>query len=207
MNNEVLDLIICFVESYKNKTKDWNPNIHSTYNGEDYYIWNTQYLFNQIMRQINVPAERYLISRGAQELWDKLAPEGKNGTDITNYWYREKLTVHNKEPIVVKSYKGASNNYDEITLVDGKTFVFNDLFHLEHTIPVNMIIDELLKLSDDNRLNYQTVAETINKMYICRMLKSEDRSIDPQYKSKRFLDVRETIRTVYNPKIEILNFK
>lgn len=79
-----------------------------------------------------------------------------------------------------------------ITLTKGESFAYREVFHDEHIIPINVIINELLKLSN---LNYQTVVEILSKISVCKMLKTEDRSI---YNArKRVFDVNEIIETTY----------
>lgn len=198
MENNVLDIIICFVESYKNETKEWSPNIQSSYKDKKYFIWNTHYLLGQILRQVNIPEDYILLSKGAKEKWEQLSPVGKNGSDITNYYYRESLIANCKEPVEVQEYKGSESKGEKRTITNGETFIFRDIFHLEHTIPINVIIDELLKLSNENNLNYDSVSSVLNKMYICRMLKEEDRkSIDPKHKSKRSIEIETVLKEVY----------
>ncbi len=60
-------------------------------------------------------------------------------------------------------------------------------------------------MNKSNNLNNETVIETLDKIYICRMLKSEDRDITP--KKHRNMDYKKVIEDVYMPKIKICDDK
>jgi len=166
--NEVFDTIITFVQSLK-KERDC---IESKYKGEESWIWNTSYLLNQIIRQYNVPAERYLLSEKAKAKWDEITDE-----DITKYYYREKVICkHNN--IEVIEFKGSSKIGVKRPLNENDSFIYRDVFHNEHVVPVEGIIKELL--NEDN-LTYERIDAILKKLYICRMLKEEDRNITEKY--------------------------
>ena len=205
MRNDVFDIIISLVNSLKEPTEFKQHYIKSSFENKNYCIYNAEYLLNQILRQISIPDDHYLISKGAKDLWDKLSPNGKNGNKISDYWYREVLTVNSKTSVNVKEFKGASKSATNVPLTKGSTFIFNDVFHLEHVIPIQMIIDELTRLSKAGELNYQSLAHVLNMIYVCRMTKEEDRKIEPRYKSQRFLDLEKVKSEVYAPVgIEVL---
>ena len=200
---DVLDILIAFVKGchYENKERDWTNCIYSNLNGKDYWIWNADYLLNQILRQIDVPPERYVTSKGALEMWDKLKPTGKKGKRvikaISDCYYRERLTIHNTLDEKVGLYKGAEKKpSSHLDIKEGNIFTFNDVFHLEHIIPIHKIKEELLSLSDED-LTKDKVSEILEKIYVCRMLKSEDRSIESKYKSNRTGTAREIVKEVY----------
>ena len=188
-NCEVLDIIISFIKSYKNQSKDSEPFIHSKYKNEDKWIFNTGYLFNQIMRQIDIPQERYLLSKAAKKMWDSITDE-----PITNFYYREKV-VAKFDGAIINEFKGADKfPYRTRTLKAGDSFIYNDVFHQEHLIPIKVIIDELIAL-DDEELDYEHVNDILSKMYICRILKTEDRKIDSKY--NRSSNKNDVISNVY----------
>jgi hypothetical protein len=103
------------------------------------------------------------------------------------------VTEGNQKTIVNK-YSGASKN----ALVEsiGKDFIFRDVFHDEHIIPIAVIIEELLKLKD-SEITPEKVAKIIDKICICRITKEEDRKITPRY--KRSSDLSEAYETAYKP--------
>lgn len=203
MNNvkgvDVLDILIAFIKGchYKNKDRGWENCIHSVIGDKDYWIWNADYLLNQLLRQVDVPPERYLLSKGAKEMWEKLKPTGNKGDQITSYYYREKLTIHNNINEKVDLYKGAENSPSNfVEIKEGNTFIYKDIFHHEHTVPVYVIKNKLLDLKDED-LTKENVKKILEKMYICRMLKSEDRSIEPKFKKDRPIEVEEVLKEVY----------
>lgn len=196
---DVLDILIAFIKGchYKNDERKFSNCIHSSIDGKDYWIWNADYLLNQLLRQIDVPPERYFLSKRAEEMWTKLKPEGKKGTDIKDYYYRESLTINGDTGESIGLYNGAdSKPYKFIEVKKGNKFIFNDIFHLEHTIPIHEIKKKLLSLPE-NEITKENVDEIINQIYICRMLKSEDRSIDPKYKKNRPFDLERVLKEVY----------
>ena len=205
MENKVLDIIISLLEGFKEEKEYKQHQLTSISNGRKYCIYNADYLLNQILRNLYLPDDHYLLSKGAKELWDKLSPTGENGGDIQKYWYREKLVVKCKTPVKVNEFKGASNKGIERTLEYGNSFIFRDIFHLEHMIPIEVIIKQLERLVDENNLTYDSVSEVLDKIYICRITKEEDRNIDPKYKSDRSFDLQEVKQLVYSEaKIEII---
>ena len=192
---EVLDIIISFIKSFKNSDSNSRPFIYSTYKGGDRWIWNTDYLINQILRQIDVPPERFLISKKAKELWESITSE-----DIRKYYYQEKVTAE-YDGAVIEEYSGASKTpRNTRTLKKNDSFTYKDVFHHEHMIPIKIIIDELIKLKDDE-LDYEHVDSILSKIYICRILKSEDRKIKNKY--NRSSNIDEVIRDVYS-EIEVI---
>lgn len=200
---DVLDILIAFIKGCKYKDEGLDNCIHSVIDNKDYWIWNTDYLLNQILRQINVPPERYLLSKGAKEMWKKLSPTGKKGDSITKYYYREVLTIQNDLNEEVGLYKGADSKPSSfVEIRKGNKFIFNDIFHLEHVIPIHVIKNQLLAL-DSESLTKKNVEQILSKMYVCRMLKSEDRLIDSAYKKNRPFDLNRILKEVYT-KIEIV---
>ena len=197
MNNEVFDIIISLVKSYKEDTK-WNhPNVRSFYKNKEYLIHNADYILNQVLRQINIPEDHYLLSKEANDLWNKLKPDGKYGKNIKDYWYRETLTVHSDEPVEIKEYSGASKTPIVKKVKDGDTFIFRNVFHLEHIYPIDMVIEDLKELNKSGDLNYDSLAKVLDKIYICRITKEEDRNISSTFKSSRPHDLDKILKEVY----------
>lgn len=203
MNNEVFDIIISLVKSHEEDTKWDHPNVRSFYNNKEYLIYNADYILNQVLRQINIPEDHYLLSKEANDLWNKLKPDGKYGKNIKDYWHRETLTVHYNEPVEIKEYSGASKTPIVKKVKDGDTFIFRDVFHLEHIYPIDMIIEDLKELNKSGDLNYDSLAKVLDKIYICRMTKEEDRSIPSCFKSSRPHNLEEILKQVYS-KIDIV---
>ena len=192
---EVYDIIISFIKSLKNANDGSKPFIGSIYNKQDKRIHNTDYLINQILRQVGIPKERYLISRKAKELWESISSK-----DIHDYYYHEKV-VAEFDGAEIQEYSGANKTPKRTRILKkNDSFIYKDVFHNEHMIPIKVIISELTSLNDDE-LNYENVDSILNKIYICRILKSEDRSIKNKY--KRSSDIEEVIKNVYSD-IEVI---
>ncbi len=188
---EVYDIIISLVKGYKNKDANSEHFIESEFDGKKIWLLNTQYLLNQFLRQINVPQERCLVSQKALEKWKSLVGD----EDINKYYYRENVEV--KYDGFISEYKGAKKNPEpEREVKPGDTFIFRDLFHLEHVVPISVIIEELCTLYDNDALNYENVDKVISSIYVCRMLKEEDRRIEEKYKRPNNKD--DVIKDVYD---------
>ena len=125
-------------------------------------------------------------------MWNQLTNE-----DIWKYNYQDKVLVKENKDVIVKKYKGASKTAeDKEGKAVGNIFIFREVFHDEHIIPIAVIIDELLKLKD-GEITPEKVAEIIDKICICRITKEEDRKISPRY--KRSSNLSEAYETAYKP--------
>lgn len=193
--NEVLDIIITFVNACK-KDKE-----HAFIESNGKKIWSAQYLLNQILRQYYIDDNHILVSKKAQELWNTIAIE----PDIKRFNYRNTFTA--KIDINIGMYLGAKKECVLTSIMKGQKVVWNNIFHDEHTVPINVVIKELCALEV---LNYENVSKVLNKIYICKMLKEEDRKIGQI--SNRSSNVIEVIENDYKNKdngepIEIYNWE
>lgn len=196
---EVFDIIITLVKSFKTLDSNGNPHVISKYENKEIYLWNCKYLLNQVLRNYNVPPERYHITKAAKSLWDSITDE-----NIKNYYYREKVVNKKLKFVEVKEYKGSSKHYNLRKISRNESFIYRDVFHNEHVIPIDMIIDELINLPNPD--DYASIEQILNKIHICRMLKEEDRRIPPGCKSARPNNYDEVLRDVYGkaePIIEV----
>ncbi len=180
--NVVLDLIIEFVKAVNTKNKIVSKN-----DNKEHIIGNTKYLLGQIIRQYEIAEDHYYISSAAEDLWRKLSTE-----DIWKYKYRASVKCSSIEPVCVKKYKNNENNSTEEEVKNGEKFIFRDVFHDEHIIPIKVIIDKLMNLKE---LTYPNVEAVLDQIFVCRILKSEDREI-PQ-KSKRPFDFERIRKKIY----------
>ena len=141
------------------------------------------------MRQYYIDDNHILVSKKAQELWDKIAVE----TDIKRFDYRKTFT--SKVNTKIEMYFGAKKDGVLKSIKENQKVVWNNIFHDEHTVPINVIIKELCLLE---KLNYENVSNVLNKIYICKMLKEEDRKI--KQKSDRSSNVIEVVENDYKNK-------
>ena len=189
-NNVVLDIIIEFVKAVKGAKKE----IVSVVNGKEYKIKAAGYLLGQIIRQYNIPEDHYYISVAAENKWKELSNE-----NIWDFVYRDSITCTSEVPVSVKKYKNNEKDPTKDVIKNGENFIFRDIFHDEHIIPIRVIIENLLKL---DTLTYENVEKILNQIYICRILKSEDRNIKP--KSNRPFDFEIVKKQIYEPQNIIL---
>lgn len=183
--NRILDIIINLLNGIKNK----NSIVEELETDTTMTLKGVSYLLNQTLRQYNIPKSHYFISEKASELWDKISTD-----DMLKYTYRDKVTKRTQEIVHIDKYKGGEKEpfQKDVPLKKGESFIYNDVFTDEHIVTVSDIIKELLKLS---QYTYSSITNILDKIYICKMLKSEDRMI--KNKSKRSTDYREVINKDY----------
>lgn len=192
--NVAIDIIITFLKNWHSYNENGTTYGYlgaptDKYNTECINLWSPKYLLGQILRQI--PVTKKYVSDAAQELWDQLTDD-----DIWKYNYQDKVQTKNKD-VNVKKYKGASKTAeDEEGKEVGNSFIFREVFHDEHIIPIAVIIEELLELKG-GEITPEKVAKIIDKICICRITKEEDRKIKPRY--KRSPDLSEAYETAYKP--------
>ena len=182
--NNVLDIIIEFVKAVNDSN-----SIKTFIGGKEYKICAAKYLLGQIIRQYEIPEDHYYISYEAEKLWGLLSND-----DIWKYCYRAIVQCDTNNNLIVKKYRNNEKNPSEQEIKHGDKFIFRDVFHDEHIVPIKVIIENLLSLTD---LTYENVENILDKIYICRILKSEDRNI-PQ-KSNRPFDFEKAKKEVYEP--------
>lgn len=187
MEKSVLDLLYVLLQGAQDGWK-----LQENFNGKTIELSNLAYLLNQILRQIKVPQERYLYSVEAKKLWFELTDE-----KMENHNYNS--VVHCRQdlqPIILNSYSGGSSKPQKITLKGGSCFRYREIFHDEHIIPISTILHKLSELDLSNKENaLWNISRLLDKVYICRMLKDEDRSIYAKY--KRPFDIIDVVENVY----------
>ena len=191
--NAAIDIIIIILKNWNSyKGDDGNEYEYVgmdtlRYDTENINLWAPKYLLNQIIRQVPVPDNRRYVSDKAQKLWDKLTDD-----NIWKYNYQDSVKVTNNRDMKVKKYKGSSKKYVEAVV--GDSFTFNDVFHDEHIIPIDVIIAELRNIKKIE-ISAEKVAEILNKICICRITKEEDRNIKPR--SNRPFDLKKAYKEAY----------
>ena len=182
MNNEVLDIIISFIKGCKDKENRINVTT------DRYYaIGNSWYLLGQIIRNYCVDINHYYISEAAVNKWNDIS-----ALPIFNFWYRNIVEMEKDKTVVIHEYVGNSKKFTERELNKGDKFVFRNVFHDEHMVPIKMILDEVLSLEV---LNYDSVKDILDKIYICRLLKDEDRMLPTKY--NRSTNIQDVINNDY----------
>lgn len=157
------------------------------------------YLLNQTVRQLWNRKGHKCVSKKALELWNKL----KVGKCIYDFYYQMPIEYKNEEPVHIKIYVGAAGTPSEekdVVVSDKNSFFrFRQVFHKEHIVPIGIILKQLLEidLSKDKDEVYKKIDEILNKIYICYMLKEEDRALNKIAKTKRSDDYLHVINTDY----------
>lgn len=175
---------------------------NNTLKGPSQFDWTmggARYVLGQTVRQIWNPVHHKCVSKAALELWDKL-----NVSDsIFDYWSNRYVVYKNTLPIKVKWYNGANSKpygEDEIYVGDkwGK-FHFRSAFHIEHIIPINSILNRLIEINLQNTKEeiYKEISVILNDIYVCYMLKEEDRKLNKVAKINRPNDVNLVINDIY----------
>lgn len=157
-----------------------------------------RYLLNQSIREYDIPVENYHVSTAALELWKKITKK-----DIRGFHYRDVVVCDALEtPISVDLYNGASKEGEEKELIPNDSFLFNEIFHEDHIIPVSLILNEIVKMDtfDEN-----SIKAKLDKMHLCVILKEEDRKLGRT--KERSLNFEENKKDVYEAKgIKIIDF-
>ncbi len=189
MKNELLDIIIPFIVATKNSRPINSENQLVPQMG------NTKYLLGQMIRQLWLPKDHYFVSKKAKTLWEQISTK-----DIFDYYYRKWVLCENEQEIVVNCYKNNSRTFNALRIKSGDYIVYKDVFHDEHMTPINDIIERLIAIDSPN---YENVSDVLNSIYICKMLKDEDRMLYPKY--HRPNDIKQIINNIYIPAgIEVL---
>ena len=198
------DFLIALIKACQ--ATDEDPRIEPP-EGFDARLGGSRYLLNQSIRQFWDRPGHMFVTKKALELWNKLKIE----EPIFKYYYQKPIFYKNVEPVYVESYKGANKTSDSKGHIQYKgkkeCFRFRQVFHREHIVPVNIIIDQLLKidLSKEKADIYKEIDAAINKIYICFMLKEENIRLNGVAKNNRSDNYRQVLDTDYaKAQIEIV---
>ena len=165
----------------------------------DAKIGNLKYLLGQIVRSLWNRKGHKGLSKEAARIWDGL----KVGEDIFDYYYQCKVFYKNDVPVHVKGYIGAKSNPDweeDLKFTkEGDYFRFRQVFHIEHIVPISVILKQLisLDLSEDLDVVYSKIEAILDKIYVCYITKEEDRKLNKRAKTNRPDDYRKVIEGVY----------
>ena len=129
MGNKVIGIIIDFIKALQSE----DNALVSTEGDSIYRISNPKYLLGQILRQYELKPCQYYFSTSAMLLWEKLSVQ-----DMWAYYYRQYVHCENEEPVLISEYTGNGNVPRENRKVQrGDKFIFRDVFHDEHMIPIS----------------------------------------------------------------------
>ena len=185
-NINVLDIIVTFVKAIKETPKNKEKMPYYYFDDKENRIWGAKYLLGQILRQYRLDANHIIVSKRADELWKEITGE----ESIHNHGYRD--VIKSKVDRKIIKYSGSSKKGENAELKVGESFIWNDIFHDEHVIPIADIIEHLISLDE---LNYGNVQNILNNIYMCRMLKSEN--IGLSHKGRDW-SVIDTIKKIYH---------
>ncbi len=178
-NKHLLKIIALFIDA------------HQKLEGNEESQSNIRYLLGQTIRQYDVPVQNCHVSKGAFNLWNELT-----SADINQFKYRESVKCDRLEgETTLDVYTGNAKDSVKKKVSPGDSFIFRQVFHVDHVIPVSFILAELLKLESITEENIQTL---LDKMHLCRILKKEDHRMGRT--KGRTLDFDETIQRVYRAK-------
>ena len=157
------------------------------------------YLLNQTIRMFHFDSSHFLVSKAAQQCWDELVVTSEDNSPRIDDFFNNEIIECKKvdHPELFPRYIGARKIAEHSCIWERKGkyyFKFNDLFHCEHIVPVNQIVDKLMELPS---LSEASVLEIINKIYICKILKEEDRRIPKKSNRGDDLDYLRIINTIY----------
>lgn len=162
--------------------------MNSAYKGDANTL---KYLIGQIVRQYDVPASNWHVSKAAEDRWCELTAN----PNIRDYHYKDLVKCDKlAESKTYNVYKGASKAGVKRKLNSGSAIQFREMFHEDHVIPVSLMLDELAKM---NSISAAGIKALLDKMHLCVILKEEDRVIGRT--KGRSLDFQKTVNGVYVP--------
>ncbi len=190
ISEEVSNYIIFLLKDYKESlSQEYNQN-------EDYWMGGHKYILNQMLRQLKLPVSHIFVSERALNLWNKITDD-----NILEKNYRDRVKCKSEENLPHYIGNRKTPELESLSIKVGSTFTYNDVFHDDHIIPLKVIIDKMINL-ENSILNRENINAIIEQIYICKMLKEEDRLIT--HKSKRADDLSQILDEDYN-KIKVFN--
>lgn len=202
-----LDILISLIKACQDDFN--NPRVDGP---SDYEVilGSADYILGQIVRNLYNRTGHRCVSKQALKIWNKL----KVGDSIFNYWNQKKVYYKNDEPIHLKYYKGAKSVPELEENVkfnkEGDSFKFRDVFHIEHIVPIKVIVKQLLAvdLIKDKKEVYHDINCILDKIYVCYITKEEDRKLNKIAKMNRSDNYLNVINTIYKKAgIEIAEFQ
>lgn len=163
VNNVIVKSLITLIEGYNSASSpDDVKRAKSIY----------KYLIGQTIRQYEVGDDHKHVSEKAKALWDSLS-----SSCVFDYGYRDRVVTDKVTvPFTLNKYKGASRTpaAGALNVAPNGSITFNDVFHIDHMIPVYEIFKELIALTT---LNENNVKRVLDSMHLCWILKEEDKKL------------------------------
>lgn len=181
MNNCIIDTLVVLLKGYQ--------RLKTTPGADPRHIASLKYILGQTVRAYKVPKSQTFISEEAEKRWNDLTSD-----IIDKFDYKQKFTCDRlSKATYFQIFKGSQKKGMPTLIKNGQQICFNDMFHVDHIVPVKLILSELLTLKV---INSHDVCNILQKMYLCRILKEEDRKIGRT--SGRTLCYKYNIVNVYN---------
>ena len=178
----IIDAILALLAGYKDLSSGNQPSKQD--------LHSFKYLLGQTIRAYIIPANQIHVSVGASQRWKKLT-----SASIFKFTYDEFVTCDVLQTSVpCNFYNGSQKNGTPTQINPGDRFRFNNMFHVDHVIPVSLILNELIGLTAPCA---QQVKNTLDKMHLCYILKDEDRKLGRT--KSRTTNFQQTIKNVYEP--------
>ena len=136
--------------------------------GEYSYRVGYKYLLNQCIRQYLLPQSNIHVSKGAEQVWQKM---GLIPNDIYNYTYQDAIVPQNA--IHVDTCVGTKKSVITKNIIAGQPIAYNTVFIDEHTTPVKDVTEALKQAYISNPCT-STIIGILDKMHITKMLKCEN---------------------------------
>ena len=158
--NPIIEHIITLIKGAKadNRIRYTDPN-----SGMIYTLGSSRYLLGQTVRQYWIPNDHIFISEAAKETWNRITSQSIRGCS-----YQATVVFEKDESLTVYEYTGASKTPMVKQLKKGDSFHYRQVFHDEHVVGVEDILDALCELPDD-KLNEQNVIGILDHIYICKI--------------------------------------
>ena len=146
------------INAAKIKGESVDKKFSFNYNNEGFSIGSARYLLSQTLRQLIIDEAHWHISANAKALLESKEID-------TSYSFLLPYTINANKTLKSMHSK------------------FNDVFMVEHVVPINCIMDELIEEKD---LSYDKIANKLLQIHVCIITKDEDQALrDNGYSRKR----------------------
>lgn len=190
MGNKVLDFYRLLIEGCVHEENNSQTLVDGRCK-----LWCCRDLLNKAIRRWDVPAENYYASEKALKLWKNFSCEKSNNNIYDTY---EDFSIVALNDInSVGFYKGGFKNPDHTkSIKKGTSHRFNDIFHIEHIIPVSKLENRLIETykNNGNKISDEEIFSIINEQSVARILKEEDKKLP---RTKRPNNLKDILNKTY----------